>query len=146
LTPQPDVILGSDGAGIVLDIGKSVKKLTKGQRVVTHIVSQIGDDDWPVFGQIINGLGQTLDGTLCEYGIFPEECLIEAPTTLSFEETATLTCSGLTAWNALFGLRGREVKAGDWVVVQGTGGVSIAALQVRQKRETIIDKYQQLIC
>jgi NADPH:quinone reductase-like Zn-dependent oxidoreductase len=48
---------------------------------------------------------------------------------LAFEEAATLTCSGLTAFNALFGLRGREVKAGDWVLVQGTGGVSIAALQ-----------------
>jgi NADPH:quinone reductase-like Zn-dependent oxidoreductase len=40
-----------------------------------------------------------------------------------------LTCSGLTAWNAIFGLQGREVKAGDWVLIQGTGGVSVAALQ-----------------
>ncbi|OIW24696.1 NAD(P)-binding protein [Coniochaeta ligniaria NRRL 30616] len=48
---------------------------------------------------------------------------------MTFEQAATLPCSGLTAWNALMGLRGREVKAGDYVLVQGTGGVSVAALQ-----------------
>jgi len=57
---------------------------------------------------------------------------MKMPSNLSFEQAATLTCSALTAWNALFGLRGRELKAGEWVLVQGTGGVSIAALQVRR--------------
>ncbi|GMF78309.1 unnamed protein product [Aspergillus oryzae] len=51
------------------------------------------------------------------------------PDNLSFDEAATLTCSGLTAWNSLFGLQGREPKKGSVVLVQGTGGVSIAALQ-----------------
>jgi NADPH:quinone reductase-like Zn-dependent oxidoreductase len=114
----------------VVDIGKSVKKFQKGQRVVTHLVPGLPDDEWPKFESINKGLGQTLDGTLCEFGLFHESCLVEAPSNLNFEQAATLTCSGLTAWNALFGLKGREVKTGDWVVVQGTGGVSIAALQV----------------
>lgn len=51
------------------------------------------------------------------------------PPSLTFAEAATLTCSGLTAWNALFGLPGKEPKKGEVVLVQGTGGVSIAALQ-----------------
>jgi len=52
------------------------------------------------------------------------------PRNLTFEQASTLTCSGLTAWNALFGGRGGGLKAGDTVLTQGTGGVSVAALQV----------------
>ena len=52
------------------------------------------------------------------------------PANLDFLQASTLTCSGLTAWNALFGLEGLKPKKGDWVLIQGTGGVSIAALQV----------------
>lgn len=73
---------------------------------------------------INSGLGQRTHGTLCRTGVFHYSALVEFPQSLTFEEAATLTCSGLTAWNALMGARGREVKAGDWVLVQGTGGVS----------------------
>ncbi|KAJ5735986.1 zinc-binding alcohol dehydrogenase-like protein [Penicillium malachiteum] len=52
------------------------------------------------------------------------------PAKLDFLQASTLTCSGLTAWNALFGVEGYKPRKGDWVLVQGTGGVSIAALQV----------------
>lgn len=52
------------------------------------------------------------------------------PANLDFLQASTLTCSGLTAWNALFGVESLKPKKGDWVLVQGTGGVSIAALQV----------------
>jgi NADPH:quinone reductase-like Zn-dependent oxidoreductase len=52
------------------------------------------------------------------------------PSTLGFIEASTLTCSGLTAWNALFGIAGHAPKEGSFVLVQGSGGVSIAALQV----------------
>ena len=79
--------------------------------------------------EISGGLGHTLDGTLQQYGYFSSSVLVHAPGNLSFQQAATLTCSGLTAYNALFGLPGREVKSGDYVLVQGTGGVSIAALQ-----------------
>jgi NADPH:quinone reductase-like Zn-dependent oxidoreductase len=80
---------------------------------------------------ISSGLGQRVNGTLCRTGVFHYSALVEIPESLTFEEAATLTCSGLTAWNALMGLKGREVKDGDWILVQGTGGVSVAALQVR---------------
>lgn len=79
---------------------------------------------------ISTGMGQQVNGTLTQYAAFPESCLVHAPKKLSFEQAATLTCSGLTAWNACMGLKGREVKKGDWVLVQGSGGVSIASLQV----------------
>lgn len=80
---------------------------------------------------IQEGLGQRTPGTLCRTGVFHYSALVDiSKSSLAFEEAATLTCSGLTAWNAMMGLHGREVKEGDWVLVQGTGGVSVAALQV----------------
>jgi NADPH:quinone reductase-like Zn-dependent oxidoreductase len=76
------------------------------------------------------GMGEQVNGTLTRYAVFPQSCLVHAPKNLRFEQSATLTCSGLTAWNAVMGLKGREVGKGDWVLVQGSGGVSVAALQV----------------
>lgn len=84
---------------------------------------------FPTAADISSGLGQVAEGTIQEYGVFDETALVSMPTNLSFEQAATLTCSGLTAWNALFG-GGRMVGKGDTVLTQGTGGVSIAALQV----------------
>jgi NADPH:quinone reductase-like Zn-dependent oxidoreductase len=126
---RSNLIPGSDGAGIVKDVGKNVKEFHPGDRVVTHMTPQLSDDEPPTFANICAGIGHGMDGTLRQYGRFKWTALVHAPQSLNFEEAATLTCSGLTAYNALFGLRGREVKAGDWVLVQGTGGVSVAALQ-----------------
>lgn len=78
---------------------------------------------------VATGLGGSIDGTLREYGAFDETALVTAPTNLSSVEASTLSCAGLTAWNALFGLTGRQLKQGDWVLTQGTGGVSIFAVQ-----------------
>jgi NADPH:quinone reductase-like Zn-dependent oxidoreductase len=68
-----------------------------------------------------------LDGVLREYGAFDENGLIEVPGHLSFEEAATLPCAAVTAWNAL--TDSGNLKAGDTVLILGTGGVSIFALQ-----------------
>lgn len=94
------------------------------------MVPYVSDEFLPRMDAICSGLGQALNGTLRELGVFPQQGLVRMPNNMSFEQAATLTCSGLTAWNALMGLSGREVKAGDYVLVQGTGGVSVAALQV----------------
>ena len=75
------------------------------------------------------GLGGAIDGTLRQYGSFAETGLVLSPPNLNFGEASTLTCAGLTAWNALFGLPSKALKQGDWVLTQGTGGVSIFALQ-----------------
>lgn len=130
------MIPGSDGAGVVLSTGPSVSQFSKGDKVVMHLAPGTEEDELPTFEHILNGLGQKTDGTLTEYGVFHVSALVKLPSNLSFEQAATLTCSGLTSWNALFGLRGRELKKGDWLLVQGTGGVSIAALQVRKVIDT----------
>ncbi|KAK1998845.1 putative alcohol dehydrogenase [Colletotrichum falcatum] len=131
---RPGVVPGSDGAGVVKAIGPSVSAFKPGDRVITHLtprlVERSGDEELPVYPDIADGLGQAVDGTLQSEGVFPETALVPAPEALSWSEAATLTCSGLTAWNALFGLKGREPGPGTWVLVQGTGGVSIAALQL----------------
>lgn len=62
-----------------------------------------------------------------QYGVFNENGLVDMPKNLSYLEAGTLSCSALTAWNALYGLK--AVQAGDWVLTQGTGGVSISGLQ-----------------
>lgn len=76
-----------------------------------------------------SGLGGSIDGTLRSIGAFNEEGLVAMPEGLSFTEAATLSCAGLTAWNALFGLVGKQLMPGQWVLTQGTGGVSIFAIQ-----------------
>jgi NADPH:quinone reductase-like Zn-dependent oxidoreductase len=75
------------------------------------------------------GLGASVDGTLRSVGAFDEQGLVLMPKGLSFTEAATLSCAGVTAWNALFGLSGRRLTPGQWVLTQGTGGVSIFAVQ-----------------
>lgn len=78
---------------------------------------------------VTTGTGGVIDGGLQQYGAYNEEGLVPLPSNLNFLEGATLTCAGLTAWNALYGLK--TLKPGDWVLTQGTGGVSIFAVQVR---------------
>lgn len=128
----PNVVPGSDGAGTVVAVGSEVDGLRIGDHVVTHMVSQRTDDHMPnMVDDISHGLGHELNGTLCHHGVFHHTCLVKMPKNMSFAEAATLTCSGLTAWNALMGLPSMRVKKGDWILVQGSGGVSVAALQVR---------------
>ena len=99
-----------------------------GDRVIT--VFNQGHQAGPIDLQSIQtGLGGALDGTLRDFAIFPESGLVSAPKNLSWEEAATLCCAALTSWNALFGMK--PLKAGDYILVQGTGGVSLFELQVR---------------
>lgn len=146
LKPSPGLVPGSDGAGIVLRTGSAVRTVVAGDHVVAHMVPEtfpgseltaLDDSALPSMAHICAGLGQGLNGTLCTHGIFRESCLAKFGENLSFEEAATLTCSGITAWNAVMGLKGRAVQEGDWVLIQGTGGVSIAALQVTEFRDTM---------
>lgn len=75
------------------------------------------------------GLGGAIDGTLREHAVFDEAGLVPMPSNLNFLEGSTLSCAALTAWNALYGLESRALKPGQTVLTQGTGGVSIFALQ-----------------
>lgn len=76
-----------------------------------------------------SGLGGSIDGTLRSVGAFDEQGLVKMPEGLNFIEAATLSCAGLTAWNAFFGLSAKQLMAGQWVLTQGTGGVSLFAVQ-----------------
>ncbi|KAL4919699.1 hypothetical protein BDW62DRAFT_209636 [Aspergillus aurantiobrunneus] len=127
---NPPVVPGSDGSGTVLATGSAVAQFAKGDRVVTHLTVHQSPDVATVHADVTSGLGHGAHGTLRKYAVFHETSLLKMPGTLGFREAATLTCSGLTAWNALFGtLGGRGLGEGDTVLVQGSGGVSVAALQ-----------------
>jgi NADPH:quinone reductase-like Zn-dependent oxidoreductase len=120
------VVAGSDGAGEVVAVGAKVTKWKPGDKVVTlfnqgHIRNPIT----PAASK--TGLGGCIDGTLRQYGALDQEGLARMPKHLDFVEAATLTCAALTSWNALFGLK--RLQKDETVLVQGTGGVSLFALQ-----------------
>ncbi|KAI5820120.1 hypothetical protein BZA77DRAFT_127259 [Pyronema omphalodes] len=120
------VVAASDGAGEVIAVGEKVTEFKVGDKVSTlfHQGHQHGPLDPK---SIRSGLGGAIDGVLTQYRTFPETGLVLAPSHLSYEEAATLPCAALTAWNALHGVT--RLKAGDSVLVQGSGGVSVFALQ-----------------
>jgi len=122
----PNLVPLSDGAGEVVEIGAGVTRVKPGDRVAgIFMQSWIGGEIEPY--HVASSLGGAIDGVLAEYVLFDHEGLVGVPAHLSFEEAATLPCAGVTAWNALYG--GRSLRAGESVLVLGTGGVSIFALQ-----------------
>jgi NADPH:quinone reductase-like Zn-dependent oxidoreductase len=124
--PLPDLVPLSDGAGEVADIGPEVTRVKPGDRVAgIFMQSWIGGDIEP--DHAASSLGGAIHGVLAEYVLFDQQGLVHLPSHLSFEEGATLPCAGVTAWNALYA--GRPLIAGQSVLVLGTGGVSIFALQ-----------------
>lgn len=114
-------------------VGSSVHEFLPGDRVVTYsgprLAESAGDDAFSTVVDVPYMMGQGTDGTLRSMGVFHEKALVHAPKSLDWLPGATLTCNWPTAYNALFGLKGREAGPGTWVLVQGTGGVSIATLQ-----------------
>lgn len=78
-------------------------------------------------------LGQGTNGTLRSQGVFLERALVHAPKSLDWLSASTLTCTWTTAWNILFGLKGKQAGPGTWILVQGTGGVSIATIQLAKE-------------
>ena len=77
----------------------------------------------------MTSLGGAVDGTLCQYGALDEQGLVKMPESLDFRQGSTLPCAAVTAWNALYGVEGKSLKPGDTILTQGTGGVSLFALQ-----------------
>lgn len=123
-----NVVPGSDGAGTVIAIGKQVTRFKPGDKVVTlfsqeHIGGPLNHSN------ATSGLGGPRNGTLRSVGAFNEQGLVHQPSNLTAVEASTLSCAGVTAWNALYGSTDHQVAPGQWVLTQGTGGVSIFALQ-----------------
>lgn len=79
---------------------------------------------------LTSGVGGVVDGTLRQYGAYSEQGLVAMPQSLDYIQASTLSCAAVTAWNGLYGLESKALKAGDTVLTQGTGGVSLFALQV----------------
>lgn len=116
----------SDGVGTISAVGEGVTRVKVGDRVA-GIFSQRWLSGEPTRPKLRATLGGPLDGMLAEYVVLHEEGVTPVPSHLTDVEAATLPCAAVTAWNALV-IQGR-IKAGDTVLVQGTGGVSIFALQ-----------------
>lgn len=121
-----DLILLSDGAGEVAAVGDGVRRFAPGDRVAAAFFQ-----DWeggpPSQAKLDSALAARLDGVLAEVRTFPERGLVAIPERLTFAQAATLPCAALTAWSAVID-QGR-IAPGEVVLVQGTGGVSLFALQ-----------------
>jgi NADPH:quinone reductase-like Zn-dependent oxidoreductase len=116
----------SDGVGEVVAVGDDVTRVKVGDRLAgifmqTWLEGQFSPD------KSKSALGGAIDGILAEYVTLHEDGVVHVPEHLSDEEAASLPCAAVTAWNAL--TTDGKLKAGDTVLVQGTGGVSLFALQ-----------------
>ncbi len=116
----------SDGAGEVTAVGEGVSEWKVGDRVVCPFMPSWLDGEFSAY-HAARALGGAVDGQLRESANLPAASLLRIPDHLSFEDAAALPCAAVTAWDALV-TRG-QLKAGETVLIQGTGGVSIFALQ-----------------
>jgi len=121
------IVPTSDGAGEVFEVGSAVTRWKKGDRVAANFFPTWIDGDFSAEHHP-KALGGGQDGMLAEEVVLHESAWVRIPEHLSFEEASTLPCAGVTAFNALF--RSASLQPGDTVLVQGTGGVSIFALQL----------------
>ena len=117
----------SDAAGEVIAVGSAVSSFRVGDRVVPNILQRwLTGEKLPAYSG--SGLGGSWDGVLRDRAIFGEQGLIKLPHHLSFEEGAALGLPALTAWAAL--TAGKPLLPGDTVLVQGSGNISLIALQL----------------
>jgi len=117
----------SDGAGEIVAIGDGVEEFAVGDSVVSHFFRDwiAGDPNPPILRAMH---GDSVDGFATRFATVPTRAITRAPRGYSHEEAATLPCAGVTAWRALVTNGG--LKSGDTVLIQGSGGVSIFALQI----------------
>lgn len=113
------VIIGSDGAGVVTEIGDNVNASWLGQAVIINPGHHWGDDD-RFYSKDFKILGMPDNGTFAQYVKVEAQYLVPKPSFMSFEEAAALPLAGLTGWRALMSRAG--LRAGERVLVTGTGG------------------------
>jgi NADPH:quinone reductase-like Zn-dependent oxidoreductase len=121
------LVPASDGAGEVVAVGDAVTRLRTGDRVAASFFPAWRDGPLSD-AHHASALGGGQDGMLAEEVVLPEDAWLVLPDRLSFEAAATLPCAGVTAYHALF--EAATLRPGDTLLVQGTGGVSIFALQL----------------
>jgi NADPH:quinone reductase-like Zn-dependent oxidoreductase len=121
------LIAASDGCGEVVEVGPAVTRFKGGERVTALFFPDWLDGELgPAYHA--RALGGSADGMLAQEVVLDERSWVPLPDHLSHEEGATLPCAGVTAYHALF--EAAQVGPGSIVLVQGTGGVSIFALQL----------------
>jgi NADPH:quinone reductase-like Zn-dependent oxidoreductase len=116
----------SDGAGVVTAAGDGVAGFAVGDRVLSHFFPDWSDGR-PDAGKLGGVPGDNVDGFASPKVTLPARCFSRMPANLDFAAASTLTCAGLTAWRAV--MVETHLTPGDWVLVQGSGGVSVFALQ-----------------
>jgi NADPH:quinone reductase-like Zn-dependent oxidoreductase len=127
---QQAVIPLSDGAGEVVAVGMGVTRVAAGDRVAGCFFLHWSDGEVkPEYIAAALG-GGMVDGMLAESVVLPAEAVVRLPASMTYEEAATLPCAALTAWNAMF-VQAR-LHPGQSILLLGTGGVSIAGLQLAQ--------------
>jgi len=116
----------SDGAGEVVAVGEGVTQWQVGDRVMS-LFFPLWQDGAATVDNTLTMTGDTIDGCAAQYSVLAPEALTAMPEHLSYAEAASLPCAALTAWRALIVECG--IKPGDRVLVQGSGGMSLFALQ-----------------
>jgi len=123
---RENVVPLSDGAGEVIEIGPGVTRVKVGERVAGNFFQRWSGGE-PTVDAHKSALGGGIDGMLSEYVVLEEDGVVRIPAHLSLEEGATLPCAAVTVWHAM--MEHAKLKAGDTILLQGTGGVSIFGLQ-----------------
>jgi NADPH:quinone reductase-like Zn-dependent oxidoreductase len=121
----------SDGAGVISAVGEGVEGWKVGDRVVIGFMTGWVDGPITPAKQATSLGGQSMNGVLTEQIVVPADSIVRIPDTMTFEEASTLPCAGVTAFAALF--ERRPIQPGETVLLLGTGGVSIFALQLAKQ-------------
>ena len=140
---KPAIVPCADMCGVVTQVGKDASPWKVGDRVLstfnqTHFTGHVKAEHMP------HGLGLPLPGVLATHRVFPAYGLVKAPSYMSDQEASTLPIASVTAWMSINGMRpiGQNGGKDEYVLLQGTGGVSIAGLQIAKasgaKGESII--------
>lgn len=121
----------SDMCGVIAEVGDGVTSWKKGDRVLStflpdHQTGQVTEK------MMATGMGLPQPGVLATYRAFPEHALVRAPSYMSDEEASTLPIAAVTAWMSINGMRpmGAPGGEGEYVLLQGTGGVAVSGLQI----------------
>src|SRR5271154_5069198 len=123
---RDNIIPLSDGAGEVIEVGAGVTRVKAGDKVAGCFFQRWPGGE-PSQNVQASALGGSIDGMLAEYAVLEEDGVVKIPAHLSVEEGATLPCAAVTAWHAM--IQHAKLIAGQTVLLQGTGGVSIFGLQ-----------------
>jgi NADPH:quinone reductase-like Zn-dependent oxidoreductase len=118
----------SDGAGEVVELGPGVMRVKVGDKVAGSFFQRWPAGEMNAEATAVSALGGAIDGMLAEYAVLEEEGVVKIPLHLSVEEGATLPCAAVTAWSAI--MHHAKLVAGNTVLLEGTGGVSVFGLQL----------------